>query len=202
MLKRIKVYIIAVIAIFTLLALLYLVYMAEELDEYTISSNDGRKCFVLYSSSGGNFEGGGSTKDILKFCSETLKSAGYNSVIIEDTYEKGSGLLRENIIKKLSKSKKYVLLDINSGLLVVSRNTALIRLGNRNNVKFRDNLELAGSIKGQADEKRVKVRIYTDTKDNYNQDLGYRAIGIELSNKATLTEARNVLSEILKGVIK
>jgi hypothetical protein len=200
--KKIKIVTIVAIVIFTVGAIAYLIFHAEKMEKYTLSKNDGGICFVVYSSSGGSFKDGVIINEILKYTSNFAISAGCNAINLGVKSSLSPEKLREELLNNMKQGKKYILLDINLSKLVVNKNTALLRLGNKNNPKFQENFGYADAIKSNIKDKSTKINIIIDHKDNHNQDMGYRAIRLEIADKNTYEDAKAVLSKIIEAMVK
>jgi hypothetical protein len=50
--------------------------------------------------------------------------------------------------------------------------------------------------------KDLKINIISDTRDNYYQDIAYKAVRIEISEKMDYEKAEGCISRILKPIIK
>jgi hypothetical protein len=194
-LKKLKIIILAIVIISTLLSILYLSYIAEQMERYTISRSDGEKCFVLFTSTSGSLSDGKNISSLLTDTQKALNDSGYDAVIIgnkEDVEEK----LKANI----KNNKKYIFMDINTTKLLTSKNSVILRVGNNYNSKYDENFEYAKSIKENA--AGLKTTIISDSKNNYYQELAYKAVRIEISGQSNYEEAENCITIILKTVIQ
>lgn len=189
-LRRFRIFVIGTIAVCTFLSLLYLVYIAKLVEKYTIAGTGGDLCFIMYSSSGGMIKGDKTIYDVIKNTADKINDSGYDSVIIEP--EEPEELSKE-VIKSMKKNKKYILLDISSGNAVINKNTLLIRLQNKDTVRYKENLESAEAVKKYLNDKDIKVNIITDTKSSVNQNIGCCSLKLEISKNNTFDEAKNII---------
>jgi hypothetical protein len=91
-------------------------------------------------------------------------------------------------------------MDINTTKLLTSKNSVILRVGNNNNSKYDENFEYAKSIKENA--AGLKTTIISDSKNNYYQELAYKAVRVEISEQSNYEEAENCIAKILKPVIQ
>ena len=188
--KRIKIFILAVIAVCTLMSIVYLSLIARKMEQYTISRNDGERCFIVCSMKNGSLSDQKDLGKLVEYTAKSLKSAGYDAVTA------GSSDIKD----EMKKNKKYYMIDINSTKLLVNKNSAILRIGNNNNPKYNDNLEYAKYIK--ANVKDIKVNVISDEDDNYNQDAACRSVRIEISDRMDYESASKCISILLKPIIQ
>jgi hypothetical protein len=200
--KKLKVSTIIIITAFTFMAILYLIYQAERMQEYTIARNDGRTCFVVYSSMGGDLKDGKTVKEVLDYAETFAVSAGYDSINLGVNKTATDEEMRKKIIDNLKQNKRYIILDINATGIIINKDTVLLKLSSKNPERYKDNLEYANKIKKNVAEKSIKVNILSEKKFTYNQDLGYRAFYLDMSNKITLNEAQQTLSSMLESLVE
>lgn len=200
--KKLKVSTIIIITAFTFMAILYLIYQAERMQEYTIARNDGRTCFVVYSSMGGTLKDGKTIEDVLNFAQDFASSAGFDSLNLGVKNTTSDEEMRKEIIDNLKQNKRYIILDINATGVIINKNTVLLKLSNKNLEKYNENLEYANTIKKSAEGKSIKVNILAENKFTYNQDLGFRALYLDISDKGTLNDAQQLVSNLLESLVK
>jgi hypothetical protein len=200
--KKLKALVVVIITIFTLASVMYLIYHAEKIDRYTLAVNDGRTCFVVYSSSGGTINGEETIDNVLSYVESFASQVGYDSINLGIKKGIDEETLRKEIMDSMKQDKKYILLDINATGIVINKNTIIIRVSSKTNDKYSENLEFANSIKETVTDKTLKANIIPDKNKAYNQDLGYRALYLDISNKNTLSETKEIISNVLGTLVK
>jgi hypothetical protein len=200
-LKKFRLFVITSVAIGTLLSIFYLIYVAKQMEMYTLSRNDGNPSFILYSSGGGSFKNMKDEQNILKHTEKILESSGYDALALSiPGYNEN--IARDSIIKNMKKNKKYIILDISPTKLLVSNKAFIVRIGNKDNPKYDENMEYGRFIKENINDKELKVNLLTDLRSNYNQDIGYKSIRIEIAESLSESYAQAVLSKIAAVLIK
>lgn len=199
--KKIKIFIVGVIVFFTMLSIAYLAYISKQMEKYAVSRNDGRTCFVIYSSSGGRFNGSGSLEPVLEHLKDASSRGGYDSINLGVKNNIESKELTKQLLKHMGFNKKYILIDVNTTELVTSKKTILIKISN-NASKYKDNLDYSNKIKEALAMEDIKTNIITDGKQVLNQDLGYRSIRIEISSKMGIEEGKKLIENIVEGLVK
>lgn len=199
--RKIKMFIVGIILFFTMLSIAYLAYIAQQLDKYAVSRNDGRKCIVLYSSSGGRLKNSQAIDGVLEGLNEKLILEGTDSINLGIKNNIDSNELTKQLLKQMGGNKKYILVDINTTDLLYNKRTALVKL-NSNSLKYKENLSYANVIKNEAEPKGIKLNIIGDSKSNLDQDMGYRAIRIEISTQNTIEDAKKLMDDLLYGLGK
>lgn len=195
--KTLKGFILFIIALCTALAILYLIFQAKKLEQYTGAIDYSDKCYILYSSDGGELKDAENISNILSFAADFLKQSGTDAAAINETQKEK---IKSKIMDLMKKDKKYILIDINPTKLILSENTVLIRLGKKENPKYESNLEYALKLKEAISNKykNLKVNTLTDSKYSYNQDMGHTAIRLEISESLTCENAKTLTSYILE----
>ncbi|TDT50546.1 hypothetical protein [Fonticella tunisiensis] len=197
--RRAKIIAIVIIVFATFVSILYLIYEAKELERYTISPNDRDFYFILYSTSGGTLRDNSSVKGILLSCEKSLKSMGYD---VLNLGIRGNADAREEIIKSVKGSKKYVLLDINATAAVLNKNTLLIKIGSRDETRYMENLEHGNKIKNTLKNIGIGVNILSDAKNGYNDDLSSISLRFEISKRNNAREGAELISKALGAMIR
>lgn len=194
--KTIKGFILFVIALCTALAILYLVFQAKNLERYTGAADYSDKCYILFSTQGGELKDKMNISKILDFSAEFLKQSNMDAIIVDETQ---NSKVKNKIISKMKKNQEYILVDINPTKLITNENTILIRLGKKDNSKYESNMEYASKLKEAVTGKykNLRVNILTDSKNTYNQDLGHTAIRLDISQNLSYDNAKILLSYIL-----
>lgn len=197
--KTFKGFILFIIALCTALSILYLIFLTKNLEKYTGAMDYSGNYYILYSSEGGSLKSGENISNILSYGADFLKQSGVNTKTITETE---SNKIKSKILNTMKKDRKYILIDINTTKLIQNENTILIRLGKKDNTKYESNLETASKLKGiiAGKYKNLKVNTITDSKNNYNQDLGHIAIRIDISESLTLENAKKLTSYLLESL--
>lgn len=199
--KKIKMFVVGVIVLFTILSIAYLAYISKQMEKYAVSRNDGRTCYIIYSSSGGKFNGSGSVEPVLEHLKEGVSKGGYDSINLGVKNNIDSNELTKQLLKHMGFNKKYILIDINTTEFVASKKTILIKVSN-NASKYKDNLDYSNKMKEALAMAGVKANIITEGKQVLNQDLGYRSIRIEISSKMGIEEAKKLIENFVAGLVK
>jgi len=194
-LKGFKGFIVVLIIIFTTAAILYLVYQAKRLERYTTVTMDEEIHFLIYSSKSAISQDGKNIGDLLKYIRNQSKDLGYGASIIE--YKNKEAFKRE-AERKMKGSSQYILMDVGLSSLVINKNTILIRAEFNSSDKSKENIKYANSIKKKLEDENIKVNVLPDSKNNWNGELGYRSLRIDISDKCTLDEAEKLLGALLK----
>lgn len=199
--RTIKTFIIVLIGVCTALAIGYLVLQAKRLERYTAMVDYMEKYYIVFSSGGGTLKDSKNISDIRKFALDYIKQSGAGGVEIKAVE---SNLIRKEIINSMKRERQYILADVNITKLLTSENSILIRVGKKDNDKYNDNMEYASKVKEliASVSKDIKVSIISDSKNNYNQDLGYRSIRIEISNKNTYENGKRLLALVFDALGK
>lgn len=195
--KTIKGVILFIIALCTALSILYLIFQARKLESYTGAIEAADKCYILFSSDGGKLKNGENISSILSFAADFLKQSGADAVAINETQ---NNKIKKEILDLMKKDQKYILIDINPTKLILNENTILIRLGKKDNTKHESNMEKALILKEAilGNYKDLKVNILTDSKNNYNQDLGHTALRLDIAESLSYENAKILTSYILE----
>ncbi|EYE89858.1 hypothetical protein Q428_00165 [Fervidicella metallireducens AeB] len=199
--KKLKVTFVLFIFIFATLSILYLIFQAEKIERTTIAPLTDRIGFIIYSTNK-NIEDKDKIVKLLKYANATLQEAGYEGVMINNGKPCSPDEARKNIEKKIKGGLKYILLDVNMSNLVVNKDTVLLRVDKNNGQKYIDNIDFVETIKNSLEGKGFKVNVIEDYKFNNNQDLGYRALKIDISSNNTLDEGKEAISKIIEVIIK
>lgn len=195
--KTIKGFILFIIALCTALAILYLIFQTKKLEKYTGVIDYADKCYILFSTDGGEIKDGKSITDVLGFSGDFLKQSGMEAIVVNETQ---NNKIKNKIVDSMKKDRKYILVDINSTKLISNENTILIRLGKKDNTKYESNMEYASKLKEALSQKQntIKVNIIGDSKNNYHQDLGHMAIRLDISQNISYENAKILMSYILE----
>lgn len=199
--EKIKLFIVGLIVFFTMLSIAYLTYLSKQIEKYAVSRNDGRTCVIIYSSSGGKLDNSNAIEPVLEHLKEAVEKAGYDSLNLGIKNNIDPNELTRQLLKYMGFNKKYILLDINTTQLVSSKKTMLIKVSNIGS-KYNENLEYANKIKDNLLSKDIKINIVTDGKQSLNQDLGYRAIRVEIGSKMSMDEGKKLVENLLEGLGK
>lgn len=199
--KKLKITFILFIFIFATLSILYLIYQAEKIERSTMAPLGDRIGFIIYSTNQ-NIDDKDKIVKLLKYTNDTLEEAGYERIMINNGKPCSSDEARKNIEKGLNRGQKYILLDINMSNLVINKNTILFRVDENNGQKYMDNIDYVNHMKNSLESKDFKVNVVEEYKSNNNQDLGYRALKIDISSKNTLEEGEELISKIIEVIIK
>ncbi|MDF2674890.1 MAG: hypothetical protein K0R09_3158 [Clostridiales bacterium] len=195
--KPIKAFTLFIIALCTALAILYLIFQTKKLERYTGIIDYEDKCYILFSTDGGKLSNGKSIQEILSFSADFLKQSGIDAVMVEETK---NNKIKSKILDLMKRDRKYIMIDINPTNLITNENTILIRLGKKDNAKYETNLEYASKLKETITSKysTIKVNLLSDSKNNYNQDLGNTAIRLDIPQTLSYESAKILMSYILE----